>query len=129
MSRALLVIHGQTDRQRAAALAAKVPTGTRIEFKAAKRTLPQNDLMWSRLTDISRQVVWHGQKLTATDWKDIFTASLRHARVVPGIDPGSMVLLGLHTSDMSKEEMGNLLDLMDTFAAEQGVTFQEGSAT
>jgi hypothetical protein len=27
---------------------------------------------------------------------------------------------------MSKDEMGNLLDLIDAFAAQQGVTFNEG---
>jgi len=99
-----------------------------VEFKAPKRSLPQNDLMWSRLTEISQQVVWHGQKLSPDDWKDIFTVSLRKARVVPGIDPGSFVLLGLRTSDMSKEEFTNLLDLIDAFAAEHGVTFKEGGA-
>lgn len=125
MSRALIVIHGHDERMRALNLLSKVPNGTRVEFKAAKRTLPQNDLMWSRLTEVSRQVVWHGEKLKPEDWKDIFTASLRQARVVPGIDPGSTVLLGLRTSDMSKEEMGNLLDLIDAFAAQQGVTLNE----
>jgi hypothetical protein len=43
--------------------------------------------------------------------------------VVPGLDPGSFVLLGLHTSDMSKDEMTMLLDLIDAFAAERGVTW------
>lgn len=128
MSRALIVVHGQRDRQRAATLADKVPAGTRIEFKAAKRTLPQNDLMWSRLTEVSRQVEWYGQKLPPADWKDIFTAALRTTRVVPGIDPGTFVLLGLHTSDMSKGEMADLLDLIDAFAAEHGVMFNEEQA-
>lgn len=121
MSRALITIHDSADRGRVVQLASKVPTGTRVEFKKAKRTLPQNDLMWARLTDISRQVEWHGRWLTPTDWKDVFTAALRESRVVPGIDPGTFVVLGLHTSDMTKEEMGELLDLMDAFAAERGV--------
>ena len=45
------------------------------------------------------------------------SASLRKARVVPGIDPGTYVPLGMRTSDMSKEEMGLLLDLIAAFAA------------
>lgn len=125
MSRALIVVRSTADRQRAASWSSKAPSGTRIEFKGAKRTLPQNALMWSRLTEIATQVEWYGQKLTPDDWKDMFTASLRKARVVPGLDPGSFVLLGLHTSDMGKEEMGNLLDLIAAFAAERGVTFRE----
>jgi hypothetical protein len=121
MGRALVVIRSDTDRRKAAGWAQKAPPGTRIEFKRAKRSIPQNSLLWARLTDISQQVEWYGQKLAADDWKDMFTASLRKARVVPGLDPGSFVLLGLHTSDMSKDEMTMLLDLIDAFAAERGV--------
>jgi hypothetical protein len=127
VSRAILILNGAADRAKATNWIAKAPAGTRVEFKASKRTLPQNDLMWSRLTEISQQLSWHGQKLTPDDWKDVFTASLRKARVVPGIDPGSFVLLGLHTSDMGKSEMGNLLDLIDAFAAEHGIEFREAA--
>jgi hypothetical protein len=123
MGRALVVIRSDTDRRKAAGWAQKAPPGTRIEFRRAKRSIPQNSLLWARLTDISQQVEWYGQKLAADDWKDMFTASLRKARVVPGLDPGSFVLLGLHTSDMSKDEMTMLLDLIDAFAAERGVTW------
>ena len=125
MSRALITIRDNTDRQRAMALLTKVPNGTRVEFKATKRSLPQNDLLWARLTDVSRQLEWHGQRLTPADWKDIFTVALRESRVVPGIDPGTFVSLGLHTSDMSKDEMSNLLDLIDAFASEHGVELSD----
>ena len=125
MSRATLVLVSPAIRQRAARWAAKLPEGTRVDFKAPKRSLPQNDLMWSRLTEISQKIEWHGQKLNPSDWKDMFTAALRKARVVPNLDGDGFVLLGLHTSDMTKEEMTSLLDLMDAFAAERGVTFRE----
>lgn len=125
MSRAVIVIRTQADRNLACKWALAVPAGSRLEFKKPRRSLPQNDLLWSRLTEIAQQVQWHGQKLSPADFKDMFTASLRKARVVPGIDPGSFVLLGLHTSDMSKEEMGLLLDLIDAFAAEHGVVFAD----
>lgn len=125
MSRALITLWSAADRQRAIQLIANAPDGTRVECKKAKRTLPQNDLMWSRLTDVARQVEWHGQKLTPSDWKDMFTAALRESHVVPGIDPGTFVALGLHTSDMTKEEMCELLDLIDAFAAERGVELSD----
>ncbi len=125
MSRALVTIHSDSDRDRVLRWAKQAPTGTRIEFKKAQRTLPQNDLMWGRLTDISRQVEWYGERLTPQDWKDLFTAAVRVSRVVPGIDPNTFVVLGLRTSDMSKEEMGELLDLIDAFAAERGVVLSD----
>lgn len=128
MGRALIVIHSKADRDRAALWAQQAEPGTRVEWKAAKRTLPQNDKLWAMLTDISRQVVWHGQKLSPSDWKDVFTASVRCSRVVPGIDPGTFVVLGLHTSDLSKDEFSDLLELMNAFAAERGVKFGDDDA-
>jgi len=125
MARALIVVSGDADRRKAANWATKAPMGTRIEFKAARRSLDQNALMWARLTQIAQAVVWYGQKLSADDWKDVFSASLRKARVVPGIDAGSFVPLGMRTSDMSKDEMTALLDLIDAFSAERGIKFNE----
>lgn len=125
MTRAMIMIRGIPDRRRAAKWASQAPPGTRIEFKAPSRSIDQNALMWCRLGEIARQVEWYGAMLSAEDWKDVFSASLRRARVVPGLDPGSFVPLGMRTSDMSKEEMGNLLDLIDAFAAERGVEFNE----
>jgi hypothetical protein len=121
MGRALIIVQSDRERATAALWSQKSPQGTRIEFRGPRRSLPQNALLWSRLTEISRQVDWYGQKLSAEDWKDVFTAGLRQARVVPGLEPGSFVPLGMRTSDMSKEELTNLLELIAAFAAERGV--------
>lgn len=131
MSRATIILRGQADRLRAVTWAQKAPAGTRIDFKAARRSTPQNSKLWAMLTDIACQVEWYGQKHSTQEWKDIFTAALRTARVVPGIDPGTKVILGMHTSDMSKEEMSDLFELMNAFGAEHGVKFgddQEAAA-
>jgi hypothetical protein len=121
MSRALLILANDQVRERAVNWCRKAPEGTRVEYKPPRRSLPQNALLWSRLTEISKQVEWYGQHLTPDDWKDVFTASLRRARVVPGLEPGSFVPLGMRTSDMSVEEMTDLLELISAFAAERGV--------
>jgi hypothetical protein len=128
MSRALLVLWNDTMREKAIDWIRRAPKETRVEFKGPKRSLDQNSLMWCRLTEIARKVAWHGQKLSPDDYKDIFTASLRKARIVPALDGDGFVQLGLRTSDMDKEEMGNMLDLIDAFAAEHGVEFREDSA-
>jgi hypothetical protein len=128
VSRALLILSSQAIRDKAIDWITRLPANTRLEFKAPRRSLSQSALMWARLSDIASQVDWYGSKLSPEDWKDVFTASLRRARVVPGIDPGTYVPLGMRTSDMSKEEMGLLLDLIGAFAAERGVAFQEQAA-
>jgi hypothetical protein len=125
VSRFPLIIRTPEDRARAKKWVDAAPVGMSITFKVNKRSIDQNALLWSRLNEVAAQVVWYGEKLSATDWKDILTASLRKARVCPGIDPGSFVVLGLHTSDMTKDEMTMLLELVAAFGAQHGVVFRE----
>ena len=125
MSRALLVLSNDTLRAKAADWCRRLPHGTRVEFKAPRRSIDQNSLMWQRLTEVSEQVEWYGQKLSPEDWKDVFSASLRTARVVPGIDAGSFVPLGMRTSDMTKQEMTDLIELIGAFGAERNVVFRD----
>ena len=125
MTRSTLILHGRRDREKAAKWVANAPPGTSVEFKAPRRSTDQNALMWALLTDVSRQVEWYGQHLSPEDWKDVMSASLRRARVVPGIDHGSFVPLGMRTSDMTKKEFSDLIELIRAFGAERGVRFSD----
>ena len=86
------------------------------------RSIEQNRRMWAMLRDVSRQVVWHGQKLQDSEWKDVFSAALKRQKVVPGIE-GGFVVLGTSTSRMTVAEMGEMMELMEAFGAQQGVRF------
>lgn len=79
--------------------------------------------MWAMLRDVSQQVVWHGQKLADSEWKDVFTAALKRQKVVPGLD-GGFVVLGTSTKSMTIAEMSELMELMEAFGAEQHVRFR-----
>lgn len=96
----------------------------RLSLGRPRRTVDQNRLLWAVLTDVSRQVEWHGQRLTKENWKDIFTAALKRQQVVPGID-GGFVVLGTSTSRMSKQEFSELIELIYAFGAEHGVEWSE----
>lgn len=123
MSRALITLYGAADRSRATNLISQAPSGTRVEFKHAKRTTPQNDRMWAMLTDVSRQLPWHGQKLTPDDWKLIFLDGLKgEVRTVPNLDGNGFVSLR-RSSDLSKDEMSQLIELIAAFGVEHGVQF------
>ena len=93
-----------------------------VTAKPETRSLEQNARMWAMLSDISRQVVWHGRKLSPEEWKHVFTAALKKQDVVPGLD-GGFVVLGLSTSKMTRREMGDLQTLMEAFGAERGVVW------
>lgn len=125
MSRAVVQIKSQADRNLITRWAQNVELGTTVEFRSARRSTDANALMWSLLGQIAKQVTWHGQKLTAEDFKDLCSASLRRYHLVPGIDPGTFVPLGMRTSQMTKEEMADLIELVVAFGIEQGVKFRE----
>jgi hypothetical protein len=88
------------------------------------RTSEQNRLMWAVLTDIAEQVDWYGQRLENWEWKDVFTASLKRQKVVPGLD-GGFVVCGTSTSKMTIPEMTDVIELAMAFGAEKGVVFSE----
>ena len=125
MSRALVQIKSDSERSQIATWARNVPVGTTVEFRAPRRSLDQNALMWSLLDQISKSVIWYGQKLSSEDWKDVLTASLRRTRVVPGIDAGTFVPLGMRTSQMTKPELAELIELIYAFGTEREVKFRE----
>lgn len=95
-----------------------------ITISREKRSNDQNSKLWPMLTDIERQVVWHGYKLTREEWKDVLTAGLKSQKVVPGID-GGFVVIGARTSKMRKKEFCDLVELIYAFGAEQGVRWSE----
>lgn len=84
------------------------------------RTTQANACMWAHLADLSRQVDWYGQKLTAEEWKEVISAGLRNQRAVPGIN-GGFVVLGVRTSRMSIAEMAQMIELIQAFGTERGV--------
>lgn len=107
--------------------------GHRLSFEVRKatRSTEQNSLLWSLLTDLSRQVSWpvDGQmvKLEPEEWKDILTAGLRKSqRVAHGIE-GGFVMLGQRTSRMTVAEMADLIALGHAFGDGRGVRWSRTS--
>jgi len=124
-TRETVTIKTPDDRQKIARWAHQTAEGTVVTFRKKSRSTEQSAKMWAMLGEVAAQVDWYGQKLEAEDWKDVFTASLRHARVVPGIDKGTYVPLGMHTSTLTVEEMTNLIELIYAFGAEHNVIFKD----
>ena len=118
-------LHGARDRHVASEAIRRAPDGYVCEVRPATRSLEQNARLHALLSDVSRQVVWYGQKLGVEDWKRIFCAALQKVRVVPGIDPGSFVPVGLRTRDMTVSELGDLMTLIEAFGAEHEATFKD----
>lgn len=126
MSRATVILHTVGDRALASEWIAKAPIGTTVTFKTSKRSVPQNSRMWAMLTEVSQQVPWHGVRLDPADWKLVFLDALkRELRMVPNLEGNGFVQLGRSSSDLTKEEMSGLLELIAAFGARQGVKFKD----
>ena len=124
MSRRFFILAHAQARKNAIQAVCDAPEGYRVEIRQPTRSLDQNARMWAMLTEVARQVEWHGQYLTAENWKDIFTAALKRQDVVPGID-GGFVVLGTSTRNMTVGEMSELIEFITAFGTDRGVVFNE----
>jgi len=129
MTRAIVLLISETQRAFARGLIDKAPAYSRLEIKGPRRTLEQNDMMWGLLTNLSNQLVWHGQQLSPEDWKLVMLEGLkRERRLVPNIDGDGFVDLGRSSRDLSKEEMSQLIELIICFGANHDVKFSYGES-
>lgn len=94
-----------------------------LEVREEKRTDAQNRRLWALLNEVSEQVEWHGRRLSAEEWKHVFTAALKRQDVVPNLEGNGFVVLGTKTSQMTRREMSDLQELITAFGAERGVRF------
>lgn len=102
-----------------------------LKIEPETRSTAQNRLLWSCLTDLSKQCEWAVDgsmvKLEPEEVKDIMTAGLKkHQRMCRGID-GGLVFLGQRTSKMSSAEMGELITLCHAYGDQQGVKWSKTS--
>lgn len=128
---ALILLTNAETRRRAVNWVMAAEKGSTFAYRGPKRTLAQNDYLHLLCTDVAIQVPWNGKRRDVEAWKDIFTAALLSSRneldVVPGIN-GGFVLLGMHTSSLSKAECDDLITLILAWGTEHGVNFSDGES-
>lgn len=84
-----------------------------VETRDETRIDKQNRLMWPLLKDLSDQVVWHCEKLTREEWKDLITVLVNQTqdqeqKSAPGIN-GDRFYFAAHTSKSSKHYMVDVI--------------------
>jgi hypothetical protein len=85
------------------------PVGTRIEMKAARRTLDQNAKMWAALSEIAVQKKHCG----------------REVQFIPSLDGSTFIPWGQSSSDLTKAEMSDLLEFIVSWCAQNGVKLHD----
>jgi hypothetical protein len=128
MSRAHVILYGPKSRAEAHGLVEKAPPGTRVDFKGARRSIPQNSMLWALLTARAKTPWMDGQRYSAEDWKDYFMHALNRGRWMPK-EEGGYVPVGMRSSDLSKQEMGDLLELVMAHCAAHQIDFERQPLT
>ena len=100
-----------------------------VVIKPETRSLAQNNLMWSCLTDLSTQLQWCGKKITPEGWKDFITAHIDGQEIVPNMDGTGFVTIGRgkSTSNMTIAEMTEVIEQCHAFGTLQGVKWSPTS--
>lgn len=105
--------------------------GSRVEIKGPKRSTDQNAAMWAMLGDLADQLRWGGQQMTAEDFKLVMLDALRRERrdemrIVPSFDRTGFVNISpTSSSDLTHEEMRDLLTITRAFGDQHGVEWSE----
>lgn len=100
-----------------------------LSLQEEKRTTKQNRLMWSCLTDLSKQVKWFGKRMTPEGWKNWITGHLNGQELHPNMDGTGFISVtkGTSTSGMTIKEMIAVVDLCHAFGAEKDVVWSKTS--
>ena len=126
MTRHTIIVRTQGDRDKAKLWCDAAPVNMEISFKANKRSVPQNKLLWSALTDLATQLPWHGVRLTPEDYKLLMLdAWNKEMRIVPNVDGNGFVNLGRSSSELTVAEMTDLITVIHAFGGSYGVVFSD----
>jgi len=125
MSSATIRLTGPYSRRMAAQACQTAPNGATMTIKVSKRSLPQNDRIHAMLTDIARQLVFHGQKWPMEDWKKNLLACFKSdMRTMPRADGFGVIPVG-GTSDLTKEQASDFMEFIAEYGARNGVVFHD----
>lgn len=103
----------------------------RVIVEDPKRTPEQNDKIQPMARDIARQILWapvgRGPlKLSEKQWRHFFAGHIRSdALVLPRIDGEGIIVVGVGSSDLSKKEASDMVELMYAFGADRGVVWSK----
>lgn len=124
MTRYAFLINSTAVRDRVQKAIAQAPFGTRVELKASKRSLPQNSRLWAMLSDIAMQKEHNGRKYPPDVWKVLMMSACgRELQFIPALDGTGFIPYGNHSSDLSKQEMSDLIEFMTAWGTENGIVF------
>ena len=121
------LVHDQA-RQLATAAVWRAIDGWWCDLRPPQRSKDQNRLLHSALSDIAKQLPWHGEKLSVTVWKRLCTAAWLRERggkplLVPALDGDGVDVIYEPTSELSVSECADLIVWVHGFGGQNNVKF------
>ena len=98
-----------------------------VAFRKEKRTDDQNAKMWAMLEEIFRaRPMWNGVPMSKERWKGTFLDALGVEQdYTPRLDGPGLVPIGQRSSELTKQEFSDLIEIMNGFAAREGIELSE----
>lgn len=119
-----VVLTGDRQRDLAHGIVERAPPGYVVTVKPQRRTNEQNDLMWALLTELSKAKP-NGREHTPETWKVLAMHACGHAcQFEIGLN-GQPFPIGFRSSQLTKSQMGDLIDWIHAYAAEAGVELKD----
>lgn len=116
-----IILSNDMHRAHAHRLVDAAPVNAIMQIEPPKRTIPQNRLLWGRLSEISAQRPG-GRRWSPELWKVAFMSAFGiECETVEGL-MGEPLPVGFSSSRMSKQQMSEMIDFIDSWCAQNGVT-------
>jgi hypothetical protein len=122
-----VVLGTQHERAIAKQLIDRAPHNAVVVIRESKRTVDQNDKMWSMISDISRAKP-DGWTHTPETWKCLFMHACGWATQFEMGLNGQPFPVGFRSSRLTKAEMSDLIEFIYSYGAEKGVVWSEPEA-
>jgi hypothetical protein len=125
--KAVKVIWNEADRATVLGWCKSAELGTLVEFRAPRRTTPQNDRMWAMLTDIVKQKKEvNGRTHSTNEWKAMFMEMLGYEQeLMASLDGKRFFSMGTESSKLGKAEMSELIESIFAWGAENDVKWSD----
>jgi hypothetical protein len=116
-------------RRRAADFCLSAPDGWVARFSEPTRSLDQNAKLHAMLTDISRQLTYHGSQRSVEFWKGLFVSGWQIAtgekpEIVPGLE-GEFINIRESTTTLTVRRMASLIEYIMAYGSSNGVVWSD----
>ena len=101
-----------------------------LEAKPAKRSDAENRLLHAMLGHISKTQEWAGKRRDIETWKRLLVAAWCRAigeqiELLPALDGRGVEIVFRRTSQLSRKECADLIEFVQSWAAENGIEIPE----